>query len=80
MGKWIHYEHSEISHHLMDHAMKQWTHQFHKRVFHFSKCLACNLEKTLQLKITKKRMNIANFINICTNIYTYIICDENDSK
>ena len=35
---------------------------------------------TLQLKITKKRMNIANFINIYTNIYTYIICDENDSK
>ena len=27
-----------------------------------------------------KEMNIANFINICTNIYTYIICDENDSK
>ena len=35
---------------------------------------------TLQLKITKKRMNIANFINIYTNIYTYIICDKNDSK
>ena len=28
----------------------------------------------------QKRMNIANFINIYTNIYTYIICDENDSK
>ena len=28
----------------------------------------------------KKRMNITNFINICTNIYTYIICDKNDSK
>ena len=28
----------------------------------------------------KKRMNIANLINIYTNIYTYIICDENDSK
>ena len=28
----------------------------------------------------KKRMNIAKFINIHTNIYTYIICDENDSK
>ena len=24
--------------------------------------------------------NIANFINISTNMYTYIICDENDSK
>ena len=28
----------------------------------------------------KKRGNIANFINTYTNIYTYIICDENDSK
>ena len=27
-----------------------------------------------------KKKNIANFINIYTNIYTYIICDENDSK
>ena len=24
-------------------------------------------------------MNIANFINIYTNIYTHITCDENDS-
>ena len=25
-------------------------------------------------------MNIANFINTYTNIYTYIICNKNDSK
>ena len=25
-------------------------------------------------------MNIANFINVYTNIYTFIVCDENDSK
>ena len=50
--------------------MKQSTHQFHKIFVHISKCLACNAEKTLHLKITKKRMNIANFINICTNVYT----------
>ena len=37
-------------------------------------------KKTLQLKITKKRKNIANFINIYANIYTNIICDKNDSK
>ena len=55
--------------------MKQSTHQFHKIFFHISKCLACNAEKTLQLKITKKkRINITNFINIYTNIYSYIIC------
>ena len=31
-----------------------------------SQCLACNAEKTLQLKITKKKeeKNITNFINI----------------
>ena len=68
-----------ISHHLMDCAMKQSTHQFHKNFFHISKCLACNVEKTLQLKITK-RMNMANFTNIYTNIYIYIICDKNESK
>ena len=41
-------------------------------------------EKILQLKITKKRMAIANFINIYiyihTNIYADSICDKNDSK
>ena len=31
-------------------------------------------------KKKKKKMDIANFINIYTNIYTYIICDKNDSK
>ena len=53
--------------------MKQSTHQFHKIFFHISKFLACNAEKTLQLKITKKRMNIANFINIYVNIYIPIL-------
>ena len=51
----------------MDHAMKQSTQQFHSNFFNISKCLACNAEKTLQLKIMntrKKRMNTANFINI----------------
>ena len=66
----IYYEHPKISHNLMDRAIKQSTREFHKIFFHISKCLACNAEKTLQLKITKK-MNIANFINIS---------GENDSK
>ena len=61
--------------------MKQSTHQIQKMLVHISKCLACNAGKTLQLKITKKMiMNIAKFVNIYTNIYTYIICDEKDSK
>ena len=66
MEKWINYELPEISHHLMDRAMKQSTHQFHKILFHISKCLACNVEKTLQLKITKKRMK---YIHIYIYIY-----------
>ena len=45
-GKWIHYEHPEISHHFMDRAMKKSIHQFRKIIFHISKCLAYNAEKT----------------------------------
>ena len=56
--------------------MKQSTHQFHKISFHISKCLACISEKNIAVEDNKKRMNIAKFINI----YTYIICDENDAK
>ena len=44
---------SLLAPHLMDRAMKQST-QLHKIFFHISKCLACNAEKLLQLKITKK--------------------------
>ena len=35
--------------------------------------------KRITVENNKKRMNITNFINICTNIYTYVICDKNDS-
>ena len=48
--------------------MKQSAHQFHKILFHISKCLACIVEKTLQLKITKKK----NEIYIYIYIYIYI--------
>ena len=36
--------------------------------------------KNIAVEDNKKRMNIGNFINVYTNIYTYIIYDENDSK
>ena len=36
--------------------------------------------KNITVEDNKKRMNITNFINIYTNIYTYIICDKNDSE
>ena len=35
--------------------------------------------KSITVEDKKKRMNIANFVNIYTNIHTYIKCDENDS-
>ena len=44
------------------------------------KMLSMQCRKNIRVADNKKRMNIANFINIYTNIYTYIICDENDSK
>ena len=53
----------------MDRAINQSTHQFHKIFFHISKCLACNAEKNITVEDNKKRMNIANFINIYTNIH-----------
>ena len=36
--------------------------------------------KNVTVEENKKRMNVNDFINIDTNIYTYIICDKNDSK
>ena len=35
--------------------------------------------KLITVENNKKRMNITNFINIYTNIYSYVICDKNDS-
>ena len=36
--------------------------------------------KNIKVEDNKKRMNIVNFINIYTNTYTYVICDEKDPK
>ena len=36
--------------------------------------------KFITVEDNRKRMNITNFINIYTNVYTYIIWDKNDSK
>ena len=47
--------------------MNQLTHQFHKIFFHISKCLVCNVEKLLHLKITKTSVNITNL-----HMYIYI--------
>ena len=46
----------------------------------FFKIYSTQFRKNITVEDNKKRLNIANFMNIYTNIYTYIICDENDSK
>ena len=38
------------------------------------------MQKNITVEDNKKRMDIANFISIYINIYTYIIYDDNDSK
>ena len=36
--------------------------------------------KNKKVEDNKIRMNTATFTNIYANVYTYIMCDENDSK
>ena len=57
----------------MDHALKRSTRRFYKTIFHISKCLACNAEKKSITDEDNKKMNIAIFINIYTNIYIPIL-------
>ena len=49
-------------------------------IFSYLKIFSMQCRKNITVEDNKKRMNIANVMNIYTNIYTYIICDENDSK
>ena len=51
-----------------------------QNVFSYLKVFSMQCRKNITVEDNKKRMNIANFINIYTNIYNYIIFDENDSK
>ena len=48
-------------------------------LFWYLKMFSMQCRKNIAVEGNKK-MNIANFINIYTNIYTYITYDENDSK
>ena len=48
--------------------------------FSYLKMFSIQFRKNITVDDNKKRINIANFINIYTNIYNYIIFDENDSK
>ena len=46
----------------------------------YLKMFSMQYRKSTTVEDNKKRMNVTNFINIKTNIYSYIICDKNDSK
>ena len=53
---------------------------FSQNIFSFLKMFSIECRKNITVEDNKKRMNITNFINKDKNIYTYIICDKNDSK
>ena len=53
-----------------------------QNIFSYLKMFSMQCRKNITVEDNQKNNNnnIANFINISTNIYAYIICDENDSK
>ena len=56
-----------------------------QNIFSYLKMFSMQCRKNITVKDNKKRMNIANFVNIYIYIYTHTqiyihICDENDSK
>ena len=51
-----------------------------QNIFPYLKIFSMQCRKIIAVEDNKKRMNITNFRNIYTNMYTYIICDKNNSK
>ena len=51
-----------------------------QNIFSHLKMFSMQCKKNIPVEDNKKRMNITNFINTYTNIYTYITCFKNDSK
>ena len=51
-----------------------------QNIFSNLKMFSMQCRKITAVEDNKKKMNIPNIINIYTNTYTHIICDENDSK
>ena len=51
-----------------------------QNIFSYLKMFSMQCRKIITVEDNKKRINITNFISLYTNIYTYIICDKNDSK
>ena len=51
-----------------------------QNIFSYLKIFSNQFRKNITVEDNKKRMIITNFMNEDTNVYTYIICDKNDSK
>ena len=51
-----------------------------QNIFSYLKVFSMQYRKNVTVEDNKKRMYITNFINMYTNIYTYIISDEYDSR
>ena len=51
-----------------------------QNAFSYLKMFSMQCGKNITVEDNKKRINITNFTNIYTSIYTYIICDKNDPK
>ena len=64
----------------MDHAMKSNRLVIFTNFFLYLKMFNMQCRKNKKVEDNKIRMNTATFTNIYANVYTYIMCDENDSK
>ena len=64
----------------MDRAVKKSTHQFHTKKNSYLKIFRMQCRKNIRVEDNKKRVNIAIYMKIYTNIYSYAICHENESK
>ena len=51
-----------------------------QNIFSYLKMFSMQCRKDITVEDNKKRMNTTNFINKYANTYTYILCEENDSK
>ena len=51
-----------------------------RNLFSYLKMFSMQCRKIITVEDNKNRMDITNFINIYTNICTYIIYDKNESK
>ena len=51
-----------------------------QNIFSYLKIFSMQCIKNITVEDNKKRTSITDFINIYTNIYTYIIRDKNDLK